>query len=234
MKNLSFSTWILLLLLYTALTSVLFVSCAWEEGSEECHGGDWNIPFPNVMLGTHATGNDLLQDLQKKAFLVDALSAQALSHPDFPISKDRSEVAIVVLSLRDMEFTKNELVTLDDIIERGKKCGLLPCPPEVAVQIRLQFAEQPDRSDNEFLSEFFVATEAINVYSDGIPRIFNIVRDDTSPHQKTGIGLWIISSKLSDALDKNQDRLFDPSNPRNRFAFIYPLDPLPEEKDNTG
>ncbi len=233
MKNLTFSIETLLLL-YTILTSALLVSCAWEEGSEECHGKDWNIPFPNVMLRTHATGNDLLQDLQKKAFLVDALSAQALSHPDFPIAKDKGEVAIVVLSLRDMEFAKNELVTLDDIIERGKKCGLLPCSPEVAVQIRLQFTEQPDQSDNEFLSEFFVATEAITVYPDGVPRIFNIVRDDTSPHQKTGIGLWIISSRLSDTMNKNEDRLFNPSNPRNRFAFIYPLDPLPETEDNAG
>ena len=181
-----------------------------------------------VALGTHEDGEALLDSLTKNHFKVSKWSIQALTHQDFPVEEAERQVDVIVMSLLEMGFLQDELVSLDTIIKRGKKLGFEVCTPELAAQLRLQYTDQPDWSTGDRLGQFFVATEAIDLYADGLPKIFSIIRDDEFPHKETGIGLWLISNNVVDAADGgNRARLFNPADQNGddlggRFAFIIP------------
>ena len=155
-------------------------------------------------------------------------STQALAHQNFPVEEEERQVDVIVMSLLEMGFLQDELVSLDTIIKRAKKLGYEVCTPELAAQLRLQYIDQPDWSTGDRLGQFFVATEAIDLYADGVPKIFSIIRDDKFPHKETGIGLWLISNNVVDAADPgHRARLFNPADQNDvdlggRFAFIIP------------
>ncbi len=228
MKNLAFL--IKTNLIFLVFSGLLFTtSCSENIDTGTCPemekgDRDLNVPFPTLTIGTQKTGIDLLRKIREEKFLVDQQSVQSLSHPNFPIAKEESEVAVIILSLFDLGFEEDALVSFKDILEKGKEFGYAPCPPEVAVQLRLQFTDQPNYG---VYHGFFIATEENNWYADGIPQIFSIVRDDTSPHPETNIGLWLNSNALIENTTNNtdQDRLFNSLNPEDycgRFAFIIP------------
>ncbi len=154
-----------------------------------------------VTLGTHEDGEALLDSLTKNHFRVSKWSMQALIHRDFPVEAEERQVDVIVMSLLEMGFLEDELVSLDTIIKRAKKLGFDVCTPELGAQLRLQYTDQPDWSTGDRLGQFFVATEAIDLYADGVPKIFSIIRDDEFPHKETGIGLWLISNNVVDAAD---------------------------------
>ena len=196
-----------------------------EEGGEEKFVADFT-----VTLGTFGRGADLLDALVEEKHRVSKWSAQILSHPDFPVEEVEIEVDVIVMSLLEMGFLEDELVTLETILKKGRKIGLEACPPELAAQLRLQFVDQPDWATGDRLGEFFVAGEAIDLADDGTSKIFSIIRDDAFPHADTGIGLWLIANNIIDAADEGgRDRLFDPLDPEGddlggRFAFVIPAD----------
>ena len=172
-----------------------------------------------ITLGTHRSGPDLLEALIKKKYRTSVWSAQALENPDFPVTAAEMTVDIVVVSMRELGFAAGELATLDTIYARAKQRGLETCPIGTAVQLRLEFLDQPDWRTGKRLSEFFVASEPFVLTRDGLPKIFSVVRDDRYPHPETGIGLWLISN--------GADRLFNASDPEGfdhggRFAFVLP------------
>ena len=181
-----------------------------------------------VTLGTHEDGEALLDSLTKDHFRVSKWSMQALTHPDFPVEEEERQVDVIVMSLLEMGFLQDELVSLDTIIKRAKKLGFEVCTPELGAQLRLQYTDQPDWSTGDRLGQFFVASEAIDLYDDGVPKIFSIIRDDEFPHKETGIGLWLISNNVVDAADPDhRARLFNPADQNDvdlggRFAFIIP------------
>ena len=181
-----------------------------------------------VTLGTHEDGEALLDSLTENHFRVSKWSMQALTHRDFPVEAEERQVDVIVMSLLEMGFLQDELVSLDTIIKRAKKLGFDVCTPELAVQLRLQYIDQPDWSTGDRLGQFFVASEAIDLYADGVPKIFSIIRDDEFPHKETGIGLWLISNNVVDAADPaHRARLFNPADQNSddlggRFAFMIP------------
>ena len=181
-----------------------------------------------VTLGTHEDGEALFDSLTKNHFRVSKWSMQALTHRDFPVEAEERQVDVIVMSLLEMGFLQDELVSLDTIIKRAKKLGFDVCTPELAAQLRLQYIDQPDWSTGDRLGQFFVASEAIDLYADGVPKIFSIIRDDEFPHKETGIGLWLISNNVVDAADPaHRARLFNPADQNGddlggRFAFMIP------------
>ena len=181
-----------------------------------------------VTLGTHEDGEALFDSLTKNHFRVSKWSIQALTHRNFPVEEAEREVDVIVMSLLEMGFLQDELVSLDTIIKRAKKLGFEVCTPELAAQLRLQYTDQPDWSTGDRLGQFFVATEAIDLYADGLRKIFSVIRDDEFPHKETGIGLWLISNNVVDAADPgHRARLFNPADQNGddlggRFAFIIP------------
>ena len=181
-----------------------------------------------VILGTHEDGKALLDSLTKNHFRVSKWSMQALTHRNFPVAEEERQVDVIVMSLLEMGFLQDELASLDTIIKRARKLGFEVCTPELAAQLRLQYTDQPDWSTGDRLGQFFVATEAIDLYADGLPKIFSIIRDDEFPHKETGIGLWLISNNVVDAADPaRRARLFNPADNNDadldgRFAFMIP------------
>ena len=181
-----------------------------------------------VTLGTHEDGEALFDSLTENHFRVSKWSMQALIHRDFPVEAEERQVDVIVMSLLEMGFLQDKLVSLDTIIKRAKKLGFDVCTPELAAQLRLQYIDQPDWSTGDRLGQFFVASEAIDLYADGVPKIFSIIRDDEFPHKETGIGLWLISKNVVDAADPaHRARLFNPADQNGddlggRFAFVIP------------
>ena len=123
-----------------------------------------------VTLGTHEDGEALLDSLTKNHFRVSKWSMQALAHRNFPVEAKEQQVDVIVMSLLEMGFLQDELVSLDAAIKRAKKLGFEVCTPELAAQLRLQYTDQPDWSTGDRLGQFFVATEAIDLYADGVPK----------------------------------------------------------------
>ena len=185
----------------------------------------------SLTLGSGLTGSEYAEEwLPERQVLVSKWSERLLTDPSFPIMERETAVGVVVLSLLDMGFLENELVTLQKILEKGEDLGLLPCPAEVAPHLRGVFLDQPDYRTGDRLGEFFVAMQPLYLV-DMEPRIFSVVRDDDFPHEETELGLWLIANKISDA---GRDRRFDPLDPENkdhggRFAFMLPLAPLSVE-----
>ena len=179
---------------------------------------DFNADF-TLTFGTHRSGADLLEALIKEKCRVSVWSEQALENPDFPVAASEITVEIVVVSMLEMGFAEGELATLETIYNRAKQMGLETCPLETAVQLRLQFLDQPNWAIRERLGSFFVASEPFVLTRDGFPKIFSVVRDDRYPHPDTGIGLWLISN--------GSDRPFNAFDPEGsdhggRFAFVIP------------
>ena len=185
-----------------------------------------------ITLGTHKSGAELLGRLIEEKCRVSLWSRQALENPDFPVAAEKITVDIVVVSMRELGFAEGELATLDTIYDRAKQMGLETCPVETAVQLRLQFLDQPHYIPHwiaeERMGDFFVGSEPFVLTPDGIPKIFSVVRDDRYPHLETGIGLWLISNVTVDARDEGHPhRLFNASDPEGddhggRFAFVIP------------
>ena len=182
-----------------------------------------------ITLGTHTSGADLLETLIEKKCIVSLWSIQALVNQDFPMVAEEITVDIVVVSMLEMGFAEGELATLDTIYDRAKQLGLEICPVETAVQLRLQFLEQPDWTFGGRLGDFFVASEPFVLTDDGFPKIFSVVRDDSFPHDETHIGLWLIANGTIDSEDEAlPGRLFNASDPPDgpdhggRFAFVIP------------
>ena len=202
-----------------------------EKGFAADFKKDFTADF-TITLGTHRSGADLLNTLIEEKCMVSDWSIQALKNPDFPVVVEEITVDIIVVSMLEMGFAKGERATLDTIYNRAKQMGLETCPVETAAQLRLQFLGQPHWIPHwiteEQLGEFFVASEPFALTSDGLPKIFSVMRDDRYPYSETGIGLWLISNVTVDAGDeRHPHRLFNASDPegfdhRGRFAFVVP------------
>lgn len=179
-----------------------------------------------ITLGTYITGTDLLERLIEEKCLPSRWSIEALENPDFPVVAEVIKVDIVVVTMLELGFSKDELVSLDTIYDRAKQLGLETCPVETAAQLRLQLLDQPNYNSKDRLGEFFVASEPFVLSREGIPQIFSVVRDDEYPHVETGIGLWLIANNTAQVeAGELTDRLFDASDSwdvdhEGRFAFV--------------
>lgn len=181
-------------------------------------------PDFSIVTGIHRTGEEVYRSLTANKFRVSVWSSQALLSPDFLMSGERAVYYAVVLSLLEMGFSENELVSLRDVLEKIREIGLLPLTPEQAVSLREQFVAQPDYTTGDRLGEFFVAMEPMDLFADGNLKIFSIHRDDEFPHPGTDVGLWLISNDIEDG---GVPRLFNPLDLEDddlggRFVCIVP------------
>ena len=188
---------------------------------------DFTADF-TLTLGTHTSGDVLLDALIEEKCMVSIWTTQALENPDFPVAAAEITVDIVVVSMLDLGFAEGELATLDTIYDRAKQLGFETCPVGIAPQLRLLFLDQPDYSSGARLGEFFVASEPFVLTREGLPKIFSVVRDDRYPHPETGRGLWLIANGIFDPGNvEHPNRLFNASDPEGRdhggrFAFVLP------------
>jgi hypothetical protein len=73
---------------------------------------------------------------------LEGLANEIIGRPAFGLSRTRTEVDLVVLSVFELGFGKQG-ASLKDIYARAKSLGFALCPPEVGPQLRLQYLEQP-------------------------------------------------------------------------------------------
>jgi len=73
---------------------------------------------------------------------LEDLANEIIGRPAFALSRERTEVDLVVLSVSELGFGKQG-ASLKDIYARAKSLGFALCPPEVGPQLRLQYLEQP-------------------------------------------------------------------------------------------
>src|SRR6516162_10106851 len=73
---------------------------------------------------------------------LEALANEIIGRPAFALSRTRTEVDLVVLSISALGLGKQG-ASLKDIYARAKLLGFALCPPEVGPQLRLQYIDQP-------------------------------------------------------------------------------------------
>jgi hypothetical protein len=73
---------------------------------------------------------------------LEALANEIIGRPAFALSRTRTEVDLVVLSVSELGFGKQG-ASLNNIYARAESLGFALCPPEVGPQLRLQYLEQP-------------------------------------------------------------------------------------------
>ena len=104
-------------------------------------------------------------------------AAELIGRPAFTLSKTRTEVTLVVLSVSELGF-KDEGATMKEIYARAQQLGLELCPAEVGPQLRLQYLDQP-------LGEFLhIAMKPIATYS------ARPCRSDRSQRRRIALAGW--------------------------------------------
>jgi hypothetical protein len=73
---------------------------------------------------------------------LEGLANETIGRPAFALSRTRTVVDLVVLSVSELGFGKPG-ASLKDIYARAKSLGFALCPAEVGPQLRLQYLEQP-------------------------------------------------------------------------------------------
>jgi hypothetical protein len=104
------------------------------------------------------------------------LADEAMHRPAFTVAKSKSDVDVVVLSAAQLGVGETG-ASRQEILARARRLGFDLCPPEAAVQLRLQYLDQPV---GEFLD---VAMEPIMTYG-GHPVSFTLANG--------GAGLMLI------------------------------------------
>ncbi len=152
MKNIQILTALLAVLITTTLFSACSPDIAEEEAEEtlltpepipepEPHWADGII---EIETGRFQTGTEMLRALEKPNNINASLDIRfLLSKPDFPMSRQKKTIKVTVVTLLEAGFT--EPATLPEIRKRFKQIGYRPLTLEEAIEIRLQFVDQPDR-----------------------------------------------------------------------------------------
>jgi hypothetical protein len=108
-------------------------------------GGKIVTPVPiwkTVTLGTHENASALRRYLTAARCRVGDLAKEVLNQPEFTVSKSRTEVNLAVVSVADLGFGEKG-ASRAEIYQQAAQLGLDLCPPEVALQLRLQYLDQP-------------------------------------------------------------------------------------------
>jgi hypothetical protein len=73
---------------------------------------------------------------------LEELANEIIGRPAFTLSRTKSELDLVILSVFDLGFGKQG-ASIKDIFARAELLGFALCPPEVGPQLRLQYLDQP-------------------------------------------------------------------------------------------
>jgi hypothetical protein len=161
---------------------------------------EWRVGTPPtskaISLGTFRSTFAVFDALDAAGVHVGEMAAEALHRPAFTVSDAKTSVQLVTLSAAELGI--NEPVALATLYSDARQQGFEMCPAEVAVQMRLQYRDQPI---GESLN---IAMEPIATY-EGEPVGLTVANG--------GAGLMIVG----------QPRLLkDLVDPRALFIFVLP------------
>ena len=129
----------------------------------------WSKGYFTIEVGRFQTGPELLEELTTRKlgpeywatrYFVDKTGSihsgvhDLLSHPEFPMAGRRYTIKVAVLSMLDAGM--NGGFRMDDILKRYKELGYRPLTMEEAVELRLQFTDQPFIQSGHEMSQFDV------------------------------------------------------------------------------
>ena len=117
-------------------------------------------------LGSYKGVNSYRDALDAANIKIGDAADEILGRPAFPYVGERTDVEVTLVAAAELGV-KSE-ATLADVYSRAKQRGLMLCPPEVALQLRLDYRDQPI---GESLT---VAMEPVKTYS-GEPTILSLV-----------------------------------------------------------
>ena len=105
----------------------------------------WADGIIEIEVGRFKTGAEMLTifEIPNNNLSASRDIRARLAKPNFPMSRQRKTIKVTVVTLQEAGFTKP--TTIEEIRKRFKQLGYRPLTLEEAVEIRLQFLDQPDR-----------------------------------------------------------------------------------------
>jgi hypothetical protein len=134
--------------------------------------------WKTIKIGDFKDWKKAHQKLEKAGIKNNILFSGVLEK--IPFVRNKAKVDIMLFSLAELglDSVSNRAhgVEYEEICERAKQLGLLMCPAEVGLQLRLQYKKQP-------LGEWIVIAMEPIIGSDNEPKLFIVGRNN--------IGLWL-------------------------------------------
>lgn len=114
---------------------------------------DWVDNILTIKIGRSQTGAQLLGRFNHSKCGISPNTKDWLSHPDFPMAKRHYTIEVAVISMPEVGMTKP--ATTAEVQKRYKDVGR-PLTMEEAIELRLQFTDQPDMMTGHEMANFFV------------------------------------------------------------------------------
>jgi len=131
--------------------------------------------WKRITLGNGPKNADGFREaIQAKGMKTGDWASDIMNKPAFTVTKDKTEINLVVVSVADLGFPKG--ATREQIYQAAIKRGYELCSPDVGSELRLQYEDQ---SKDEWL---VIGMEPIAA-SDGDLRLFYVERN--------GSGQWL-------------------------------------------
>jgi hypothetical protein len=126
-----------------------------------------------IEIGIHPGVNAYRDALDAASVRIGDAADEILGRPAFRYVHGRESIELVIRSVADLGI-EVEGASLADVYARARQLGLALCPPEVGLQLRLDYARQP-------LGEVLhIAMEPVATYA-GEPTILALANLGTGP-----------------------------------------------------
>jgi hypothetical protein len=117
-------------------------------------------------IGSYKGVNAYRDALDAAKIKIGDAADEILGRPAFPYVREKTEVELAVVSAAELGVESES--SLADFYNRARQLGLMLCPAEAALQLRLDYRDQP-------LGEtLIIAMEPVNTYG-GEPTILSLV-----------------------------------------------------------
>jgi hypothetical protein len=117
-------------------------------------------------IGSYKGVNAYRDALDEAKIKIGDAADEILGRPTFRYVGEKTEVELAVVSAAELGVESES--SLADLYNRARQLGLMLCPAEVALQLRLDYRDQP------FGETLIIAMEPLNTYS-GEPTILSLV-----------------------------------------------------------
>ena len=119
-----------------------------------------------ITIGSYKGVNAYRDALDEAKIKIGDAADEILGRAGFPYAREETVVELTVVSAAELGVESES--SLADFYNRARQLGLMLCPAEVALQLRLDYRDQP-------LGEtLIIAMEPVNTYS-GEPTILSLV-----------------------------------------------------------
>ena len=99
--------------------------------------------WKKIRIGTHTDTADLIKTVEGKKMRITSAARDMLAKPSFLLAKEEKEVELILLTFADVKLQHHKSRYYDEIASYAGEKGLDPCPQEIALQLRLQYTDQP-------------------------------------------------------------------------------------------